>query len=64
MNTNLPLFVAGCVFAFVALMHLLRLFFKVEITIAGKSIPFWVSAFGFFIPCSLATWMFIAGGCS
>jgi hypothetical protein len=52
------LLTSGIIFSFVALMHLLRLFFMVEVTIAGKRIPFWVSFVGFIIPLTLAIWIF------
>ena len=49
---------SSIIFSFVALMHLLRLFFMVEVTIGGKRIPFWVSFIGFFLPLTLAIWIF------
>jgi hypothetical protein len=60
MDIHALLITCGIIFLFVALMHLLRLFFKVEVIIGGKRIPFWVSAIGFFLPLSLAIWVFIS----
>ncbi len=62
MNTSIALVVAGIVFGFVAFMHLVRLFLKIEIIISGKLIPMWVSVVGFILPLSLSIWMFIASG--
>jgi len=60
MLANYALIVAGCVFAFVGLMHLIRVLFKVEITIGGKVFPLWMSIVGFIIPLLLCIWMFLA----
>jgi len=60
MSIHTVLIVAGCVFGFVALMHLLRLIYKVEITIGPVNIPQWLSVLGFIIPASLSVWMFMA----
>lgn len=54
------LLVAGIIFSFVALMHLLRLIYKPIVLIAGKNIPLWVSIIGFIFPLVLAIWMFNA----
>jgi len=58
-NPYYALIVAGIIFAFVSLMHLLRLIYKLPITIANKEIPLWVSGIGFVLPLLLAIWMFI-----
>jgi hypothetical protein len=60
MNTSIALIVAGIIFIFVAFMHLMRFIFKIEITIAGKKIPYWISLVGFVIPLLLSIWMFLA----
>lgn len=59
-NPHSALIVAGIVFAFVALMHLLRISYKTQIIIGGKLIPIWISMIGFIIPLVLSIWMFIA----
>lgn len=59
MNTTPALIVAGIIFGIVSLMHLLRLIFKSEVIIAGKTIPMWVSVIGFILPLLLSIWMFM-----
>lgn len=54
------LIVAGVIFCIVALMHLLRLFYRSQVIIAGRTIPIWISVIGFIIPLMLAIWMFVA----
>lgn len=54
------LMVAGIIFALVALMHLLRIRYKMQITIAGKTIPISISVIGFIISLTLSIWMFVA----
>jgi len=54
--------VAGSIFALVAFLHLLRLFYKTKITIAKKTIPMNVSVIGFIITAALAFWMFKVSG--
>ncbi|HEV2614376.1 MAG TPA: hypothetical protein VGV92_06675 [Gammaproteobacteria bacterium] len=49
---------AGVVFGFVALMHLLRLFYKVKVVFGKTEIPMWVSVVGFIVPLCLSFWMF------
>lgn len=60
MNKNNALVVAGIVFGVVSLMHLLRLYFKWEITFSGHILPMWVSVIGFIITMILSIWMFKA----
>lgn len=62
MDANIALVVAGIIFGLVALMHLIRLSLKAEITISDKIIPMWVSIVGFIISLCLSIWMFIASG--
>jgi hypothetical protein len=38
----------------VAVLHLVRLVFQVEVIVAGAVMPMWASLFGFFIPTGLA----------
>lgn len=58
---NSALIVAGIIFGLVALMHLLRLFYKTEVIMGGKIIPMWVSGIGFIVPLLLSVWMFMEG---
>jgi len=58
MNAYPALLTAGIIFIIVGIAHLLRLFFMVEVTVAGKRIPFWVSFIGFIIPAIMAIWIF------
>lgn len=60
MNKNIPLFVAGCFFTLLALMHLLRLIYKIQIVASGVTIPMGISYFGLVLTLSLAIWMFAA----
>ena len=41
----------------VAILHLVRIFFHVEITINGAILPIWVSIIGFLITAALALMM-------
>ncbi len=43
--------------ALVALLHLLRLVFRVELTVDGTIMPMWVSVFAFVLPAALAVWL-------
>ncbi len=43
--------------ALVALLHLLRLVFHVELTVDGTIMPMWVSVFAFVGPAALAVWL-------
>jgi len=54
------LIVAGIIFGFVSLMHLLRLVYKARVIIAEKTIPIWISGIGFILPLILSIWMFMA----
>lgn len=60
MNAYYALIVAGIVFGFVSVMHLLRIFYKWKVTIAGKTIPRWASMLGLIVALSLSIWMFTA----
>jgi hypothetical protein len=61
MIVHYELFVAGCLFALVAIAHLLRLIYKTEVMIGSVSLPMWVSVWGVIIPALLAAWMFMSG---
>ncbi len=41
----------------VALIHLLRLLFRVEVTVASTTMPLWLSLFALVGPAALATWL-------
>ncbi len=56
---NTALIVAGIIFTLVAIMHLVRLYYKATVVIANIVIPMWVSVVGFIIPLLLAIWMFM-----
>ena len=45
---------ATLLLSFVAIAHLLRLVFRVEVVANGRVIPLWVSAVGFIVPGGLA----------
>lgn len=60
MNKDRALFVAGIVFALVAIIHLLRYFYKVEILVGGHIISMEVSLIGFAVAALLSVWMFKA----
>ena len=47
-------FLASFIFCLVALAHLLRLIFGIEIIAGGHVIPQWVSVPGFLVPGALA----------
>jgi hypothetical protein len=46
--------VAVIVLSVVAVAHLLRLVFQIEILVGGESIPMWVSVVGLLVPGALA----------
>ncbi|OGT45678.1 MAG: hypothetical protein A3E83_02875 [Gammaproteobacteria bacterium RIFCSPHIGHO2_12_FULL_41_20] len=60
MDAYPALIVAGIIFGLVALMHLLRLTYKWEVIIAGKTIPLWASTAGLIVSLLLCIWMFTA----
>ena len=62
MNTDFALLTAGIFFFIVAVTHLLRLFFKTEVTIGKFKLPVWTSLLGLIISLGLAIWMFMAKG--
>jgi len=50
--------VAGTIFLVVSIGHLLRLFLKFDIIIAGYVLPMWFSILGFIFPLLLSLWIF------
>lgn len=59
-NKGLALKVAGTVFLVVAIMHLLRVIFKVQVDIAGTNVCLSLSLVAFVVALILAIWMFTA----
>lgn len=59
-NKDRALKAAGVVFLLVAIMHLLRLFLKVQLSVAGTNLGLSLSLIGFVAALSLAIWMFAA----
>ena len=60
MDKNVALIAAGIIFVLIALLHLVRLITKFEITVAKKPIPLWVNVIGLLAAGFLAFWMFAA----
>ena len=60
MSKNNALLVAGTIFSIVALIHLLRYFLLIDITISGYVLSENISIVGFVIASALAIWMFLA----
>lgn len=54
---------AGVIFLLVSLAHLLRLVFRVEVTVGAFTCPLWISAVGAAVLFVLALWMFKASRC-
>ena len=60
MNSRiLGLRIAGALFALICLGHLLRLVGRVEVTIAGYTVPMWLSLVAAVFSAGLAAWMWI-----
>ena len=55
---NIALKVTGAIFLLMALLHLLRVIFSIEVVVAGFTAPIWLSIFGFIFALALALWMF------
>jgi hypothetical protein len=62
MKKDRALFVAGLIFALIAIIHLLRFLFKTEIMVGGHVISMELSLVGFVIAGLLSIWMFMAKG--
>jgi len=58
MDKNVALIVAGVIFVLVAMLHLVRLITKFEVTVAKKVLPLWVNVIGLLVAGLLALWMF------
>jgi len=50
--------IAALVFSLVAIAHLLRLIFQVQVLVGGATLPMWVSVAGLIVPgaFALALW--------
>jgi type VI protein secretion system component VasK len=59
-NKNMALKVSGFIFLMVAIMHLLRLFLKVQVHVGSHHVRLLVSLVGFVVALLLAIWMFAA----
>lgn len=55
---RLPLIIAGIIFTIVALLHLVRVIYDWQITIADYMVPMYFSYIGVVVAAILAIWMF------
>jgi len=55
---DLALKVAGVIFFIVAVAHLLRVIFNLELIVGSFAVPIWTSVAGFIFALALALWMF------
>ncbi|MCE0724496.1 MULTISPECIES: hypothetical protein [Legionella] len=60
MNKKIALIVAGLIFTLVALIHVLRIIYYWQVTVAGYSIPMSASSVALSVSAILAIWMFVA----
>jgi flagellar biosynthesis protein FliR len=58
-----PLVIAGLVFLLVAIGHLLRIIYQLDIIIAGQPISMMVSYVGLVVAALLSAWMFLSACC-
>lgn len=63
MNKTIALYVAGTVFALVALLHLWRLATGTLILVGGTLLPIWPSWVGIIVSAALSIWMFASACC-
>jgi len=59
-NKDTALFVAGVVFALVAILHGMRLWYHWDIVVSDWLLPMWVSYPGLIVALLLSIWMFTA----
>lgn len=52
------LLVAGMIFGLACLVQVLRLLTRLEIMVAGHTVPLWFSAVAATVACVLCVWMF------
>lgn len=57
------LFVAGCIFSLLALVHLIRLINPFQIVIGNFVVPEYFSLFGFALATVMSIWMFWSVKC-
>ncbi len=57
---NAALYVAGIIFLLIAVLHLVRLFYKIEVVAGGFVLPLWFSVAGLLLATLLSYWMFRA----
>ncbi len=60
MSKNAALMIAGIIFGIVSILHLLRLFFVMEVVVASYVVPMWFSWLGFIVAFILCVLMFRA----
>jgi hypothetical protein len=60
MNKTLPLLIAGIVFGIVAILHALRIYYHLDVMVAGNAIPMNASYGGLIVSAILCIWMFIS----
>lgn len=60
MDKDIALILAGIVFGLVAIFHIVRLTYKLEVVIGGKVIPIQASIYGLILSFILSIWMFLA----
>ncbi len=59
-DKNMALKAAGVIFLLVAIMHLLRVLFKVRLSVAGHPVQMYVSWIGFLVALLMGIWMYVA----
>jgi protein-S-isoprenylcysteine O-methyltransferase Ste14 len=55
--------IAATVFVLIALAHVLRIAFGVQVTVGTTEVPTWVSAVGVVVALALA-WLLVRDGCA
>lgn len=56
-SKNLGLRVAGTIFGFVAVIHMLRIITHADVEIACWKLPLWINWLGLFATAMLSVWM-------
>ena len=51
--------IAAIIFGLVSVAHLLRLIFRVQVTICAIAVPIWLSVLGFIFAGALAVWLWL-----
>jgi len=59
-DKDMALRVAGVVFLLVAIMHLLRLLLRVQVSVGNTHVRLYLSLIGFVVALLMAIWMFAA----